>query len=50
MDFLIKIGNDPWIRSDTGSRDKAAEPMVLLPADLAQPLLYFGQEQPGQMR
>lgn len=38
------------IRSDIGSRDKAAEPMVLLPADLAQFQLYFGKEQSGQMR
>lgn len=38
------------IRPDIGSRDKAAEPMVLLPADLAQPQLYFGKEQSGQMR
>lgn len=37
-------------RSDIGSRDKAEEPMVLLPADLAQPQLYFGKEQSGQMR
>lgn len=50
MHGFRKEENLGMISSDIGSRNKAAEPMVLLPADLGPPQLYFGKEQSGQMR
>lgn len=38
-------------RSDIGSRDKSCRTHgTQLPADLAQPQLYFGKEQSGQIK